>query len=106
MAWKGGVTFESYINRVIGHISQQPHMGYLLLDSIPLLWLKHGKPTIVLKSGIQCRLHPSLHHVSASQFILDIVWLFGAMQQSVITRGRNVVESPKAEEFLFPLYLP
>ena len=49
---KGGATFESYIDRITGHIAQQPHMGYLLLDTIALLWLKHGEPSIVLKSQV------------------------------------------------------
>ena len=80
---KGGTDFEKYIDRVTGHIAQQTHMGYLLLDPIALLWLKHGEPTCVLKLGIESGLHPSLHHVSASQFVMDIVWLFGAMQQSI-----------------------
>jgi hypothetical protein len=95
---KGGFDFEKYIDKVTGHIAQQPHMGYLLLDSIALLWLKHGEATIVLKTGIQRGLHPSLHHVSASQFITDIVWLFGAMQQLITLRGRNIVREHESHQ--------
>ena len=47
----GGV-FESYIDQFTGHVDQQVHMSYLLLDSIPVLWLTHGVPQIVLQIGI------------------------------------------------------
>ncbi len=38
------------------------------------------------------QLHPSLHYISPSQFLCDIVWLFGAMRQSITTRGKNIVQ--------------
>ena len=95
VSWNGvgGKDFEDYIDRITGHIAQQPHMGYLLLDTITQLWFKHGEPSIVLKYGIQHKIHPSLQYVSTSQFILDIVWLFGALQQSLTTRGKVMVRA-------------
>ena len=88
---KGGTDFEKYIDRITGHIAQQTHMGYLLVEYIALLWLKHGEATQVLKIGLEKRLHPSLQHVPASQFIIYIVWLYGALQQSILLHGINIV---------------
>ena len=73
-------------------------MGYLLLDPLAILWLKHGEASMVLKIGIQCCLHPSLHHVSTSQFIPHIAWLFGAMQQYITHRGRNIVREHETQQ--------
>ena len=66
-------------------------MSYLLLDSIAVLWLTHGVPQIVLQIGIQNHLHSSLEYISPSQFVNDVNWLFGAIQQSIIGRGRSIV---------------
>ena len=66
-------------------------MSYLLLDSIAVLWLAHGVPKVVLQMGIQNNLHSSLAYISPSQFVSDVNWLFGAIQQSIIGRGRSIV---------------
>ena len=66
-------------------------MSYLLLNSVILLWLKHGVPKVVLQAGIQNNLHPSLAFISPSQFVNDVIWLYGAIQQSIIGRGRSIV---------------
>ncbi len=91
--WNGkcGKDFEIYIDKVTGHVAQQPHMGYLLLDKVAMFWLKYGNETVVLKIALQKKVHPSLHHISPSQFITDVVWLFGAMQQSITGRGKSII---------------
>ena len=69
---KGGIDFEKYLDKITGHVVQQAHMGYLLLDQISLLWLKYGDARIVLTIAIQDGLHASLPHISPSQFMLDV----------------------------------
>ena len=66
-------------------------MGYLLLDQISLLWLKYGDARIVLTIAIQDGLHASLPHISPSQFMFDVLWLYGACKQSILSRGRAIV---------------
>ena len=41
--------------------------------------------------GMQQRLHPCLSNITTNQFISDIVWLYGSLQQSLTGRGRNIV---------------
>jgi len=88
---KGGLLFEKFIQQFTGHVTQQSHMGYILTEKIAVLWLCHGDPTIVLQTGIQRKIHPSLIHISPSQFLIDIVWLYGAMQQSITGRGNAII---------------
>ena len=88
---KGGLEREKFIDKFAGHVTQQPHMGYILKEEIAVLWMKHVDPSLVLKLGMNSKIHPSLHHISPSQFIIDIVWLFGAMQQAITGRGRNII---------------
>ena len=88
---KGGKEFERFIDKFTGHIAQQSHMGYLLLDTTALLWLKYGNPYQVLKIAVAKRIHPSITMISPTQFTSDIVWLYGAMQQSITGRGKNIV---------------
>ena len=67
-------------------------MGYILLDEIALLLLKHEDATVVLIMAMQRGVHPCLHHVSAKQFIEDVVWLFGAMKQAITNRGKTIIQ--------------
>ena len=91
--WNGeaGPPLEKYIDKLKGHVAQQQHLGYILLDSMARLWIKHGDPGTVLLMGMQQRLHPCLSNITTNQFISDIVWLYGALQQSLTGRGRNIV---------------
>ena len=73
---KSGINLERFIDRFSGHITMQTHMGCILMDDIALLWLKHADPTVVLSMGLQRGIHPCLRHVSAKQFIEDVVWFF------------------------------
>ena len=66
-------------------------MGYLLLDQIALLWLKYGDTRAVLTVGIEKGLHASLSHISPSQFMIGVLWLYGACKQSILLRGRSIV---------------
>ena len=93
VTWNGrcGKDFEVFIDRVTGHVAQQSHMGYLLLDKVAQLWLKYGSETVVLKCALKKKIHPSLHHISPSQFICDVVWLYGALQQSITGRGKAII---------------
>ena len=70
----------------------QTHMGHILLDEIALLWLKHGDATMALGVAMQRGVHPCLRHVSAKQFIEDVVWLFGAMKQAITGRGKIIIQ--------------
>ena len=67
-------------------------MGCIFLEDIALLWLKHGDATVVLSMAMQRGSHPCLHHVSAKQFIEDVVWLFGAMKQAITSRGKTIIQ--------------
>ena len=84
---RGGKDLEKFIDKVRGHVSQQAHMSYILQDEIALLWLKHGDPAVVIKKGMIKKINPCLYHISTSQFLIDVVWLYGALQQSVVERG-------------------
>ena len=61
VTWNGraGVDFERYIDKFTGHVAQQSHMGYLLLEVTAMLWLKYGEPETVLRIGIAKNHHPS-----------------------------------------------
>ena len=91
--WNGrsGADFESCISKFRGHVNQQSSMGCLLHDGIGRLWLKCGSPEKVLMLGMQRKLHPHLQCVTAKQFVMDITWLHGAMQQSITGRGNSHV---------------
>ena len=93
VTWNGkaGDSLERFLDRVEGHINQQPLMSYILMDEIARLWMKHGNAETVLLLGMQRKLHPALHCVSPSQFINDVVWLFGALQQAITSRGRKII---------------
>ena len=70
----------------------QPHLGHILLNDIYLLWCAWGNAEILLTMGMQRKIHPSLHNVSAEQFKLDLHWLFGAMKQAITGRGRTIIQ--------------
>ena len=91
--WNGrsGKDLEKFIDKVTGHVAQQAHMGYLLLEPIAHLWLKYGDAEAVLQIGMSKKIHPSLHHISPTQFVLDVVWLYGALQASIVERGRSII---------------
>ena len=88
-----GKSFEDFVFRFKGHVNQQPNMGYIILDTIGFLWAHHGDPHHFLSLGIHNQVHPSLHHISTIQFQNDIVWLFGALQQALVDRGKEIVMS-------------
>ena len=94
IAWNGksGLHLERFIDQFAGHVTMQTHMGYILLEEIALLWLKHGDATVVLSMAMQRGVHPCLRHVSAKQFIEDVVWLFGAMKQAITNRGKTIIQ--------------
>ena len=73
-------------------------MTYLLLDSIFSLWIKHDDAYLVLQLGMQKRLHPALHYISAAQFLSDITWLYGALKQSIVGRGCFVIHEYKKHQ--------
>ena len=95
ISWNGkcGKDFEQFIDQFTGHVNMQPHMGYLLLDTIAVLWLLHGNATTVLTIGIQQKLHPSLVNITPEQFLTDVAWLFGGLQQAINNQGRNIVHT-------------
>ena len=98
--WNGnsGSDFESFIDKFTGHVIQQSHMGYLLLDEIHIHWLQYGDLKDVLEYGITNNIHQSLHHISPTQLADDITWLFGAMKQSIVGRGRNIILDHEATQ--------
>ena len=77
---KRGKDFEKFIDKFTGHVAQQPHMGYLPHESTVALWIKHGDPEIVLRIGMAKKVHTSMNYISSSQFLSDVVWLYGALQ--------------------------
>ena len=93
VAWNGksGMQFKNFIDKFHGHVAQQSHMGYLLHDATALLWMKHGNAEIVLRFGMAQHIHTSMHYITPSQFLNDIVWLYGAIQQAITGMGRNIV---------------
>ena len=88
---KSGKDFEKFIDKFTGHVAQQPHMGYLLHDMTAILWIKHGDPEIVLRIGMAKKVHTSMFYISQAQFLTDVVWLYGALQQAITSRGRNII---------------
>ena len=80
---KGGQEFECYIDCFTGHVSQQEHMGYLLNEKVAILWSKHGAPEVVIRIGMAQRAHTSLHFITPGQFATDVMWLHGALLQSI-----------------------
>ena len=89
---------EQFIDKIKGHVAQQTHLGYILLDSVARLWIKHGSAKTVLLIGMQRQLHPSLHFISESQFNTDVVWFFGALQQAITQRGRSIIMEYEAQQ--------
>ena len=80
---KGGQEFERYIDQFTGHVSQQQHMGYLLNEKVAILWIKHGSPEVVIRIGMAQRVHTSCHFITPAQFATDVMWLHGALLQSI-----------------------
>ena len=90
--WDGnGATIETYIDQVTGHVTQQPHMGYLLLDSFMSLWMQHGEPLTILQIALEKGLHHSLKNITPDQLLNDVTWLYGALKQSLPGRGRDCI---------------
>src|SRR5210317_1780142 len=57
------------------------------------LWVKHSDPKRVLLIGIRTKIDPFLSFISVNQFLFDIVWLYGALQQSLLGKGSTIVKS-------------
>jgi len=95
---KGGIEFEKFLDKFTGHVKQQQHMSYILKDEIAVLWMKHGNPQFVIRQGIKDKIHPSLNHISPSQFTSDTIWLFGAMQQAITGRGKTIIKAYQSSE--------
>src|SRR5210317_407023 len=88
-----GKPLEDYISKFKGHVAQQDRLGYILKDELHRLWVKHCDPNRVLLIGIRTKLHPFLFFISVNQFLFDIVWLYGALQQSLPGKGSTIVKS-------------
>ena len=86
-----GKKFEKFVDKFQGHVAQQQHMGYILNEGVAALWTLHGDPQVVLRIGMAQKIHQSLHYISHAQFLSDVVWLFGALQQSITGRGRQLI---------------
>jgi len=95
---KGGIEFEKFLDKFTGHVKQQQHMSYILKEQIAILWMKYGDAKYVIRVGMQERVHPSLAHISPSQFVSDTVWLFGAMQQAITGQGKTIIQAYQASE--------
>src|SRR5210317_274479 len=95
ITWNGnaGKPLEEYISKFKGHVAQQDRLGYILKDELHRLWVKHGDLKRVLLIGIRTRIHPFLSFISVNQFLFDIVWLYGALQQSLPGKGSTIVKS-------------
>ena len=84
---------EDYISKFKGHVAQQDRLGYILKDELHRLWVKHGDPKRVLLIGIRTKIHPFLSFILVNQFLFDIMWLYGALQQSLPGKGGTIVKS-------------
>src|SRR5210317_247294 len=95
ITWNGnaGKPLEDYISKFKGHVAQQDRLGYILEDELHRLWVKHCDPNRVLLIGIRTKLHPLHSFISVNQFLFDIVWLYGALQQSLPGKGSTIVKS-------------
>src|SRR5210317_1128720 len=95
ITWNGnaGKPLEDYISKFKGHVAQQDRLGYILKDELHRLWVKHGDPKRVLLIGIRTRRHPFLSFISVKQFLFNIAWLYGALQQSPPGKGSTIVKS-------------
>src|SRR5210317_2334555 len=94
ITWNGnaGKPLEDYISKFKGHVAQQDRLGYILKDELHRLWVKHGDPKRVLLIGIRTKIHPFLSFISVNQFLFDIVWLYGALQQTLPGKGSTIVK--------------
>src|SRR5210317_519909 len=95
ITWNGnaGKPLEDYISKFKGHVAQQDRLGYILKDELHRLWVKHGDPKRVLLIGIRTKIHSFLSFISVNQFLFDIIWLYGALQQSLPGKGSTIVKS-------------
>src|SRR5210317_1344650 len=95
ITWNGnaGKPLEDYISKFKGHVAQQDRLGYILKDELHRLWVKHGDPKRVLLIGNRTKINPFLSFISVNQFLFDIVWLYGALQQSLPGKGSTIVKS-------------
>ena len=92
VVWNGQAeTLETYISLVEGHVDQQPFMSYILLRSIARWWFEYGDPCQVILIARQRKIHHSINIISEEQFEADIGWLYGAMKQSLISRGQHIL---------------
>src|SRR5210317_5540 len=95
ITWNGnaGKPLEDYISKFKGHVAQQDRLGYILKDELHRLWVKHGDPKRVLLIEIRTKIHPFLSFILVNQFLFDIVWLYGALQQPLPGKGSTIVKS-------------
>ena len=94
ITWKGDSdkSLEDYVNNIKGHIAQQDKLAYILHPEVHRLWLKHGDPYQVLFKGLQQNIHVHLTYIMVYQFKSDIMWLFGALQGSLLHKGKMIVK--------------
>ena len=95
ITWNGsaGKPLEDYIFKFKGHVAQQDRLGYILKDELHRLWVKHGDPKRVLLMGIRKKIYPYLAFILVNQFLFDIIWLYGSLQQPLPGKGSTIVKS-------------
>ena len=64
----------------------------MLHPEVHRLWLKHGDPYQVLFKGLQQNIHVHLTYITVYQLKSDIMWLFGALQGSLLHKGKMIVK--------------
>ena len=92
--WLGepGKQLEEFLSQFKGHTAQQDKSGYILHPELYCLWVKTGDPHTVLLRGLQQDLHVHLHFITIHQFRNDIIWVFGALQGALKSRGKLIVK--------------
>ena len=94
ITWKGDLdrSLDDYINKVNGNIAYKDKIAYSLQPEVHQLWLKHGDPYQVLLKGLQQNIHVHLTYITVYQFKSDIMWLFGALQGSLLHKGKMIAK--------------
>ena len=93
--WASSTGFEKFITLFESHIGQQPLLQYILCRVFHAIWFKHGgnrNYALVLGMEKYTQVHVSINYITEEQFVIELNYLFSALKQSLVNKGRDLVE--------------
>ena len=73
-------------------MEQQTGMGCILHPLTIKTWLTAGDAESVLIRLQAQQVHPYIHFIDALQFKMDIIWVYGALLQSITGEATTALE--------------